>query len=467
MMLIPPEHRDEESKILECIRRGESIEHFETIRRRKDGSLVDVSLTISPVRDIAGKIIGASKIARDITGRRQAAEELEKSFKQEKAARQLAETANRAKDDFLAALSHELRTPLNPALLIASDAAKDRELPPGTRANFEIIRKNIELEARLIDDLLDLTRITRDKLNLEMRGLDAQAVLQDALANIRADADEKQIKLVLNLTSEPHWVHGDAVRLQQVLWNVLKNAVKFTPRGGKITVEAFSKDGRISLKVTDTGIGMTRKELDRVFTPFSQGDHAGGSHRFGGLGLGLAISRKLMELHSGHIHAASKGRNRGSTFTIELPAAPAENENASAVKTSPASPSAASKIKTTGKRVLLVEDHELTRNALVQLLIRRHYKIFPAGSIAEAREIVQKEKIDLVISDIGLPDGRGNDLMAELRERYGLKGIALTGYGMEEDIERSLTAGFVAHLTKPVNIQSLEKVLSIPELVNG
>jgi two-component system CheB/CheR fusion protein len=457
-MLIPPDRQEEEAEILARIRRGESIEHYETVRRRQDGSLLDVSLTISPVKDIHGKIIGASKIARDITENKRAEKNLTESLEREK-------KANRAKDDFLAALSHELRTPLNPVLLIASDAAADRELPPGVRANFETIRKNVELEARLIDDLLDLTRIVSGKLSFEIRAADAHAILQDALVAIRAEAEEKQIQLNLMLRAKRHQVRGDPARLQQVFWNILKNAVKFTPRGGKITVETFAseKDRHLSVKITDTGIGMMPEELKRIFMAFSQGDHAAGnSHRFGGLGLGLAISKKIIELHSGHIRAASDGRDQGSTFTIELPLT--ENKSLSQSKNADTGLHQNEKSKKTGARILLVEDHEPTRSALTRLLMDRHYKIATAGSIAEAREITAKEKFDFVISDIGLPDGSGNDLMLELRERHGLKGIALTGYGMEDDIKRNLAAGFVAHLTKPVHIQSLEKVLLTPAL---
>jgi two-component system CheB/CheR fusion protein len=462
-MLVPKERRDEESKILERIRRGESIEHYETVRQRKDGSLLDVSLTISPVKDLQGKIIGASKIAHDITERKHAEKTLEASLQREKAARQGAEAASRAKDDFLAALSHELRTPLNPVLLIASDAAKNRELPPGVRANFEGIRKNIELEARLIDDLLDLTRIASGKLSLDMREVDAHTILRDAIADIRADAAAKQIQLNLKLKAKRHQVHGDAVRLQQVFWNILKNAVKFTPSKGKITVEtSVGDDGKnFAVKITDTGIGLTAEELERIFRPFSQGDHASASsHRFGGLGLGLAISRQIVELHSGRIQAGSDGRNKGSAFTIELPVAKKENKSSSLVKTVSKDLSSGQKTKGNGARILLVEDHEPTRDALTVLLLRRHYKIFAASSLAEARKIADEEKIDFVISDIGLPDGNGNDLMTDLCERYDLRGIALTGYGMEQDVKRSLAAGFVTHLTKPVHVQSLEKALA-------
>ncbi len=244
-------------------------------------------------------------------------------------AKAAAESASRAKDDFLAALSHELRTPLNPVLLIASDAAEDRQLPPEIRASFDTIRKNIELEARLIDDLLDLTRIATGKMLLRMGDADVHRILQDSFASVQAELEEKRIQLSVQLVAKKYVVSGDAIRLQQVFWNILKNSVKFTPRGGEITVEtSVSEEGNhLVVKIADTGIGMTPEELKRIFTAFSQGDHAASSfHRFGGLGLGLAISQKIMELHSGHIRAESAGRAKGSVFTIELPLA--KNENA-------------------------------------------------------------------------------------------------------------------------------------------
>jgi CheY-like chemotaxis protein len=331
------------------------------------------------------------------------------------------------------------------------------------RSNFEIIRKNIELEARLIDDLLDLTRITTGKMVLNRDVTDVHAILMDALATVQADRQEKNILLEVEMGAKPSLVNGDAVRLQQVFWNVLKNAVKFTPAKGRITVEtAVDSDSKLSLKITDTGIGMNADEVARVFSAFAQGDHAraGGSHQFGGLGLGLAICKNLIELHSGKITARSGGTGLGSTFIIELPLAKEtkardEIKAASTQKTSAILDNDSAQIS-----ILLVEDHEITRTILTQLLTRRNYKVVTADSIAKARAIARQDNFDLLISDIGLPDGNGNDLMKEFYENYGLKGIALTGYGMEEDIARGKAAGFVAHLIKPVRIESLENALT-------
>jgi CheY-like chemotaxis protein len=335
--------------------------------------------------------------------------------------------------------------------------------------NFETIRKNIELEASLIDDLLDLTRVTAGKMVLNKSVVDVHGILRDALATIQAEQQEKKLQLDLQLAAPQAWVEGDAVRLQQVFWNVLKNAVKFTPLKGKIALEtSVPAAGRLLIKVTDTGIGMNAAEIARVFTAFAQGDHAGagGSHRFGGLGLGLAISKNLVELHAGTIHAHSAGSSQGSTFTIELPLAKEikagrKTGNDFAPKNGIEVLPDESISMSVSMTVLLVEDHEITRTVLAQLLTRRNYRVVTADSIAQARDIARQHKFDLLISDIGLPDGNGNDLMSEFQIKYGLKGIALTGYGMEQDIARGKAAGFVTHLTKPVRIQSLENALSI------
>ncbi|HEX2852374.1 MAG TPA: MEDS domain-containing protein [Opitutaceae bacterium] len=387
-------------------------------------------------------------------------------------ARDEAVSASRAKDDFLAALSHELRTPLSPVLLLASDAAQNGLVPEPWRADFETIRRNVELEARLIDDLLDLTRITRGKLPVDRRATDANAVLQEAVGAVRADIATKQIVLTVNLDAAEPVVWGDPVRLQQVFWNILKNAVKFTARGGRISIETrvLAERRRFTAKITDSGIGMTATELPRVFDAFSQGEHAGhgGSHVFGGLGLGLAIARRLVELHEGHISATSPGRDGGSEFVIELPlmrkieVGPAESdaipEPARAISLK--GKGRAEEIQAVRGRILLVEDHAATRTTLENLLRRRRFEVVSAATVAEAFALAGNHGITLVISDIGLPDGNGYDLMTELRDRYGLKGIALSGYGMESDVNRSHVAGFSTHLTKPVCVRTLDEALN-------
>lgn len=419
-----------------------------------------VHYIFEPERDVNGQVVGIVSVLTDITERRKAEQELSR-------ARDKAVAASRAKDDFLAALSHELRTPLNPVLLLASDAAANADLPPAIRADFETIRKNVELEARLIDDLLDLTRITRGKLALELRLVDVQPILHDTVATVAREVEAKRITLVLELPPVSTQIRADPVRLQQVLWNVLKNAVKFTPEGGRITLssEWLPESLNLRIRITDTGIGMVPEEIERVFDAFAQGNHIGEeAHRFGGLGLGLAITRRIVELHHGRIWATSAGRNQGSSFTIELPGAKPGAERSGSGHPlelpAPGSPVAKPVTPPAIRRIiLLVEDHVPTRVALESLLKRRNFDVRVAGTLAEARAVAEKETLDVVISDIGLPDGTGYELMADLKSRFGLKGIALTGYGMESDLIRSGEAGFVAHLTKPIRMQSLDHVL--------
>jgi two-component system, chemotaxis family, CheB/CheR fusion protein len=446
-ILIPPDHIDEEPGILARIRAGQRIEHYETIRVRKDGQLIDISLTVSPIKDDTGRIIGASKIARDITGKKRSERELAQ-------ARDEAERASRAKDDFLAALSHELRTPLNPVLLVASDAVADPDLPPGVRANFDTILKNIELEAKLIDDLLDLARVRTGKLKVEKSCVSVHSVLTSTLAIVEGEIEQKRIGLRRKFDDTQSVILGDAVRLQQIFWNVLKNAVKFTPAEGTITIQTSATRENCIVKISDTGIGMSQEELAHIFDAFKQGEKA---HRFGGLGLGLSISRNLVNLHSGTIEASSAGRGKGSCFTITFPLA--EWNQGDEKKLLPSG--RVSRSKSPSLQVLLVDDHEATRSALARLLANRNHKVMVAGSVGEAVSVSEKAPIDLVISDIGLPDGSGYDLFKRvLQHSPKARGIALSGYGMDQDLARSKSSGFSMHLTKPVKIDALDEALA-------
>lgn len=432
---------------------------------RKDGSIcywLDRGRTLYDAGGQAVRWVGA---VSDVTERKRAEAEIS-------AAKEAAEAASRAKDDFLATLSHELRTPLNPVLLLASEMEQSGELPPALREDFTLIRKNVALEARLIDDLLDLTRITRGKLQMERQRVNAHEVLKQAVAVVHADLVQKQIALAVEPAAAESWVYADPVRLQQIFWNVLNNAVKFTPAGGRITVRSCNTPERIlCVEITDTGMGMTPEELARIFTAFGQGQHAtqpNASHRFGGLGLGLAICRQLLAMHGGCIHARSAGLGLGSTFVIELPLLPAEEAlpvPAPVGKLPTAAPIGAKHL-----HILLVEDHEPTRTTLNRLLSRRGHEVACADSLASARKLAADlatpqgaPGFDLLLSDLGLPDGSGCELMSELRNRYGstLRGIALSGFGMEKDIQSSLDSGFSKHLTKPVDIQALESAMEL------
>jgi PAS domain S-box-containing protein len=436
---------------LDLVIAGERVEFEIEIPYEKLGHRW-VSVVYVPERGLDGAVIGFIGLKSDITARKKSAMELEH-------ARDEALAASRAKDDFVAALSHELRTPLNPILLLSSEAAIDQEIPEKTRAIFEVIRKNVELEAHLIDDLLNITRISRGKMVLEKRPVDVHTVIADAVANVAAEIDAKHLNLKQELKATNPMVLGDAVRLQQVFWNVLKNAVKFTPEGGSIRLATavVAESSSLEIRISDSGIGMLEPEIERIFDAFTQGDHAGegGSHRFGGLGLGLAICQMLVHSHSGSIHAVSDGMGKGATFIIRLPSEEVGSERSALPHPieiqGPADPQTL--------HLLLVEDHAPTRSALIHLLSRRRYQIQAAGTIKEACELAAQNKYDLLISDIGLPDGNGYQLMEELARLYGMKGIALSGYGMEKDLNRSEEAGFVLHLTKPVQIQSLEQAI--------
>ncbi|HTO04571.1 MAG TPA: ATP-binding protein, partial [Opitutus sp.] len=403
--------------------------------------------------------VGLVAVITDITERKIAEGEVA-------AARDKALEASRAKDEFLARLSHELRTPLNPVLLLASEAASNPNLPDDIRADFETIAQNVTLEARLIDDLLDLTAITRGKVTLDLRPVQLHSVLHDALAMMRHDIGAKQLQVSLRLQAAKQLVLGDDTRLKQIFWNVIKNAVKFTPHGGEliVTTEVDEARDRVKVHVADNGLGLTTEELTRIFGAFAQGDHASnGSGKFGGLGLGLVISRMLVQLHSGVIHASSSGRNQGATFSIELPLCALPMGSTTSLGDESGQDAARAVRRGSAKpcRVLLVEDHAPTCATLIELLSRRRYRVVAAASLREARELAKQEEFDILISDIGLPDGSGCEIMAELREQQGLAGIALTGYGMSEDMDRSRAAGFVTHLTKPVSIAALDTALAL------
>lgn len=438
---------------LEEALRGSRVEYEAEIPLVEAG-LRWLHIIYEPERAPEGGVTGLVAVFSDMTARKQAQQELEK-------ARDDALAASRAKDDFLAALSHELRTPLNPVLLLASEALHNADLPDSVRSDFEIIRKNVETEARLIDDLLDITRIRHGKLPLAMNPVEVHTVLREALATIEPERLESRIGLKAIWAEGTPVILGDPVRLQQVFWNILKNAVKFTPEGGEIQVETRLSDAEVEVRIADTGIGMTEEELERIFQAFVQGEHAGagGSHQYGGLGLGLAISRMLVESHQGMLRAESRGRGQGTLFAISFPLS--RQEFAPHPLHEPERERQAQTFRQEGfrGRILVVEDHESTRNAIMQLLIRRRFEVVEAGSVAEARKKVKGGEYDLVISDIGLPDGNGYDLMGELARNYGLKGIALTGYGMDQDVARSRSAGFLMHLTKPVHVRTLDQAL--------
>jgi len=442
--LIPPERQSEEDQIFERIRRGERVDHMDTVRVAKGGRLLNVSITVSPIKDSAGNVIGASKIARDITDRKRAEEGL-------RAAKIAAEEATKAKDDFLAVLSHELRTPLTPALVAASYLAEHADLAPQFREEVTTIWRSVQLEAQLIDDLLDITRITRGKIELRREAVDAHRVLRNALQIVHNDIIEKQLELVTDLRANNHHVWADPIRIQQVFWNLVTNAVKFTPNAGRITTRSANEEGRFAFEITDTGIGIEPAQQDRIFKAFEQGER-NITRQFGGLGLGLTISKTLVDLHGGAISVQSRGKNLGATFRVMLD-----------VVAAPVATSTTSSNGDVGTEkslnILIVDDDADTRRILSRLLSKCGYKVAAVDCVQGALKLLEKDHFDTLISDISLPDSSGYELIREVKQRKWVTSIALSGFGAEEDVRRTVEAGFDHHLTKPVNFQDLRSLL--------
>jgi signal transduction histidine kinase/CheY-like chemotaxis protein len=412
----------------------------------------------------AVSMVTSMLLAAIFAERRQAEDERARLLAREREARAEAEAANEAKDRFLATLSHELRTPLTPVLAIASSLAADELIPPGPRRQLETVRRNVELEARLIDDLLDLTRIARGKLDLRQEVTDLRAVVEHTIEiSCAREIAAGRLRVVTELAAEDHRLWADPSRLTQVLWNLLSNAVKLTPAGGAITVRSRLEPERLVLQVSDTGVGIEPEAMPSIFEAFEQGRSRGPS-RTGGLGLGLAISKAIAEMHGGTLSAASEGHGRGATFTLILPRgrdlpATAEAPEAPLVSGEVQNP----KSKIQNLRILLVEDHADTAEAMADLLRLLGHEVTVAGDVATAlaagEAVASRGGLDLLVSDLGLPDGSGLDVMRALA-RFGVPGIALSGYGMEEDVRRSHEAGFSRHLTKPVGLPALESAIS-------
>ncbi len=374
-------------------------------------------------------------------------------------AKEVAEAASLAKDRFIAQLSHELRTPLNPVLMTAAALREDSRLPAEVRADLAMIERNIQLEARLIEDLLDLTRITQGKLTLRNELCDAHSLIAFSIDMIEEEAKAKRVAIQLDLTASRRHLTGDPARLQQVFWNLLRNAVKFTQEGGQVRVHTHNgtcekqcadPGHRVCIAVSDNGIGFEPGEAAQLFEPF----HQSAAQSSGGLGLGLAIVKAVVDLHHGRIHAESPGPGRGATFTVELPGEESTVPNTSAPPTEVGELGPEPALS-----LLLVEDHEPTMRVLSRLLSRAGHHVTTASSVAEALAAAHGQRLDFVVSDLGLPDGTGFDLMKDLRHLYGLRGLALSGYGMEDDLHRSEQAGFVGHLIKPVNLTELRHAL--------
>jgi two-component system CheB/CheR fusion protein len=437
-----------------------------------DYLFVEPRLTLAGVRSIGMVIFAATAITLvGLVGRWKAAEEAQRRTARElrerneqldQRARELqaatmsaerakaaAEEASRTKNRFIAVLSHELRTPLTPVLTAVTLIDRD---PARAHQYVDVIRRNVELEARLIDDLLDISRIERGKVELEKRHVDLCEVIERAIEVCRPDVDARGLQFSVDFGPRPYIIDADSARIQQALWNLLKNAVKFTPKGGSLGVRCGLRDDHVVVDVWDTGVGIEPHALARIFEAFNQ-EH---QQRLGGLGLGLAISKALVELHGGTIEADSEGVNRGATLTVRLPLALSDRRRLPRAaegrpRRTPSAP----------LQILLVEDHGDTAEMMISLLELEGHRVEAAADVATALETAQRGKFDLLVSDLGLPDKSGYDLIRELRARgYTLPAIALSGYGQDQDLDNSRTAGFSAHLIKPVDPERLLTAIS-------
>jgi len=443
---------------------------FELIGRHRNGTIIPLEVGFGRFQTAEGTFELASLV--DITRRKEAEaalrasneelalknEQLQRSADERaqriraEAARAEAEAANNAKDRFLAMLSHELRTPLSPVLHAVALMEED-DCPPNVRELLETIRRNVQLEARLIDDLLDLARIRNGKLQLHLESADVHDLIRRAAQICEPDILKQHLELQLVLKATRLKLSADPARILQIFWNLINNAIKYSTSGGFITLTTAdeAETGCVRVEIADSGIGIHPDRIGKIFDAFEQAHDENGI----GLGLGLAICRVLAEMHGGRIEARSPGPGQGSVFTIILPAVAGEIERTRL----DAPPSAGESISL---RILLTEDHFDTASNLKRLLQRRGHVVEVASSLAEARACLGSKVFDVLLSDIGLPDGQGLDLMPPFRAAANgrpVAGIALSGYGMPEDVRRSMEAGFSHHLTKPIEFARLHREL--------
>ena len=445
-------------------------------RIRKDGSAFWANVTITAMRDESGRLLGYAKLTRDLTERRRveaievASKEREEILDAERSARMSAQRATRLKDEFLATLSHELRTPLSAIL------GWTQVLLRGRTANavdqhraIEVIDRNARAQVQLIDDLLDLSRIMTGKLRLDVQQVAIADVVQAAMDSAGPAAAAKEIRLVCLLDPARTVVSGDAGRLQQVVWNLLTNAIKFTPRGGRVQVLLQRVNSHIELSVSDTGIGISAAFLPQVFDRFSQRDSSS-TRTHGGLGLGLAICRQLVELHGGTIRAASPGEGEGSTFYVELPVSimQVEAERERTHPTSELSDSEAIAMpRLDGVHVFVIDDEPDARELLQRVLQDQGASVTIFDSAQAALATLARSRPSVIVSDVGMPDMDGYQMMRSLRasevRESRIPALALTAFARAEDRKRALLAGFQAHLAKPFDVAEL--VLLVANLV--
>jgi signal transduction histidine kinase/ActR/RegA family two-component response regulator len=449
--------------ILSRLRQGQRIEHFETIRMTKDGRRLNISLTVSPVRNKSGQVVGASKIARDVTERVRIEEERDALLSSERAARERAEAASRAKDEFVAMISHEIRSPLN-AILGWSQMLRQGTLDKAATTNaLESIERNARAQAQLVSDLLDISRVITGKLRINARPVDLTNSLESALESIRPAAEAKQIQVKVEREPFATVVTGDADRMQQVFWNLLSNAVKFTPRGGQVEVKVSRVDSQLEIAISDTGAGISQEFIPYIFERFTQADTTTARHH-AGLGLGLAIVRHIVELHGGTVTAESKGVGQGATFRITLPVRalqlPHRDQDAPTVPVD----SLADDIVLDRIRVMIVDDEAETRELLKIMLASHGAEVTVCASGSDSLSQINEWKPQVLVSDIGMPAMDGYSFIRKVRslesELHAVPAIALTAYARAEDRMRALSAGFQMHVPKPVEASELVMVIA-------
>jgi PAS domain S-box-containing protein len=463
-LIIPPERHAEEDDVLSHIRRGEKIDHYETVRQTKDGRKLDISLTVSPLKDAQGRIIGASKVARDITLRKRSDEERERIMAREEAARRTAEEANRLKDDFLATVSHELRNPLN-SIVGWAGLLRSGKLDEKTVARaVDAILRGAQAQDQIISDLLDVARIVNGRLRLDIRPVQLIEVLESAIDAFRPAAEAKQIRLQALLDPAASPLAGDPDRLRQVFWNLLSNAVKFTSKDGCIQIVSHRINSHIEIVVSDSGTGIEPELLPYVFDRFRQGD-SGSNRQSSGLGLGLAIVRNLVELHGGTVRVESKGRGQGASFTVRLPTLSASDEEERVHPTAEEIASAEAGPSLMNLRVLVVDDEAGAREVTSTILAHALAEVRTAESAREALQIMDQWQPDVLVADIGMPDVDGYKFIRQVRARSRQNGgavpaAALTAYARTQDRLRVLSEGYQMHVPKPIQPAELVTVVA-------
>jgi PAS domain S-box-containing protein len=439
--IIPPELHAEEVEILARLRRGERVDHFETVRVGKDGRRIDISLTISPIRSEDSAIIGASKIARDITER--------------KLTERLLREADRQKDEFLATLAHELRNPLAPICAAAELLKHAKSLAPELRAATAILERQARHMTHLVDDLLDMSRITSGRIRLQPEPIELDELLKGTIEAYRHSAETARHQITLAASGVPVYVSGDRIRLTQVISNILHNAVKYTPPGGRIEIGLRTERRQAVVSICDNGMGIPAEMLEHIFEPFAQLDRSF-AHADGGLGIGLTLAKRLIELHQGGIEARSAGRGKGTEFLIRLPTtatAPAKR----------ASPPDRHVDLAVSRRVLIADDNHDAAVSLSMLLQSMGHETRVVHDGIEALEVADLFRPDVVLLDIGMPRLDGYETARRIASRpwaAATQIAAVTGWGQEADRQRAKEAGFHRHLVKPVDLDALRDLIS-------